>query len=241
MPIYKKSRLERRGDYLERLIDVKLSAELLELGFVELSPFLFQRVSDGTTESVFINIEPRWFSIDLCSIPKGLSEVVELYDRESEVDFALTGDLTLTPKGVYRRDQNLGYTYKTHKAPDRDKSIERARAAICEHVDDWFKKVRDLTEFVKFVSPEARMLYGRANELAGNYDIAIKYYTNELNILSSIIGDYRTLEQFALKNESWARQFIYVSIKLNHDNDNCAELKKLIGFQSTFNALRGTF
>ena len=217
MPLYRHSRTHRKDDLLERVIDTEIASKLLRLGFVESETFLFQRTIDQFTESAFINIEPKWFSLDVCSIPEGMKDVIELWDYGTVYEAALVNDLNLTPRGVFKRDQNGDYRFKIENAARRDNSISRAKTAVQEHLETWFKKVRNSQEYVLATSPSSALLYARANELASNSEVATAYYEDEYDVLSQILADCRDMNAFTQEHPAWARQYAYVSKKLGKD------------------------
>ena len=200
MPIYRKTRLERRGDVLERLLAAELGPRLAANGFAEKQPFSFHRRWESGQDTVFLNLEPRWFSINICSTPDAMIEINELFhddeDARLDIELGLTCDFILTPAGVFGTDRT-DCTFKTRNAGERNKSVGRARRAFDDHLGGWFDRIHDPRVFVAAIQPNALMHYGRAHELAGNTELAREAYAAMFARLSAMIEYAGTLRKFA--------------------------------------------
>lgn len=122
MPIYRHTRLERRGDILERLLDAELGPWLDQNGFAERHPFSFRRRWESGDDAVFVNIEPRWFSVNVATAPDGMAEIYDLYDADGSfrgyIERGIVCASVLTPAGVFGTDRS-DCTFKTRRAAIR--------------------------------------------------------------------------------------------------------------------------
>lgn len=225
------SRTVRRNDAFDRKLDALVTPILLDAGFKEARPYVFERHDAGGSDVIYFDVEGLSFLVQLAYRPNYMQELEQLFEHlRLPHDPNLGASSFFTPKWIVHKPRE----FPCKVAAARDRSLQMVAEGLRSHALAWLDSLRDPVRYAESVQPGATMYVGLANEVAGRLDLARAAYEGQMQRL---LGCWDMLPFNKFVAFEGNREFVYLCLKLRRELDKCERVMDAIGFHPQVSAL----